>query len=303
LKHETITEEGQETAALYALGALSQNEARAFEAHLREGCSICQRELQEYEGIVGMIGSSAEPIAPPTYLRDLLTARLEKETQVTSQAGTSQASIIPFPIQHQTSEPATRRTRTSPSRAWLPWAVAASLLIALLGSLMLWRSDRQALQASINASREETLAAERESEELRRIAAKENARADELAQVNAVLASPDQLEVLPLKATGDAPASMAASSGTVYWSKRDQRWVVTADLPKPPEGKAYQLWFVTDGAPVSAGLMEPDENGHRFMVINVPAHVEKIVAAAITLEPQGGSLQPTMPILAIGKAA
>jgi hypothetical protein len=159
------------------------------------------------------------------------------------------------------------------------------------------------LQASINESREERLAAARESEELRRRVTKESARADEMAQINSVIASPDQFEVLSLKPTVDAPATMAASAGTVYWNKRDQRWVVTADLPKPPEGKAYQLWFVTDGGPMSAGLMEPDETGHGFMVVNVPANVEKIVAAAVTLEPQGGSAQPTMPILAMGKAA
>jgi anti-sigma-K factor RskA len=303
LRHESITEEGQEIAALYALGALGQNEARAFEAHLREGCAVCQQELQEYDGVVGVIGSSTEAIAPPAYLRDLLKARLEKETQVPSQASTVQASIIPFPLQHQTGESAAGMPRSSHVRAWLPWAVATSLLIALLGSLLVWRTDRQALQASINESREEMLAAEKESEELRKRVVKENARAEEMAQINSVLATPDQHEVLSLKATADAPATMAASSGAVYWNKRDQRWVVTADLPKPPEGKAYQLWFVTDGAPVSAGLMEPDETGHGFMVVNVPANVEKIAAAAITLEPKGGSLQPTMPILAIGKAA
>jgi anti-sigma-K factor RskA len=303
LRHEGITEDGQEMAALYALGALGQNEARAFEAHLHEGCAACLQELQEYEGVVGAIGSSAEELAPPVYLRDLLKARLEKETQVSSQAETAQGAIIPFPIQHQTREPARNTLQSSPLRTWHAWVIAASLLIALLGSLLLWRSDRRALQASINNSREETLAAVKESEELRRRVIKGNARAEELAQINSVIASPSQFEVLSLKPTGDAPATMASSSGTVYWNKRDQRWVVTADLPNPPEGKAYQLWFVTDGAPVSAGLIEPDETGHGFTVVSVPANVEKIVAAAITLEPQGGSPQPTMPILAMGKAA
>ena len=288
-------------AALYALGALGQNEARAFEAHIREGCAACQRELLEFEGVVGAVGSGAESAAPPAYLRDLLKARLEKETQVTSQEA-AQASIIPFPLQHQAGEPTRHVPRPSHGRTWLAWAVAASLLIALIGSLLLWRSDRRALQASVNESREERLAAVRESEELRKRAARETVRAEELAQINSVIASPNQFEVLSLKPTGDAPATMAASAGAVYWNKRDQRWVVSADLPTPPEGKAYQLWFVTDGAPVSAGMMEPDETGHGFMVVNVPANIEKIVAAAVTLEPQGGSVQPTMPILAMGKA-
>jgi hypothetical protein len=176
-------------------------------------------------------------------------------------------------------------------------------LIALLGSLLLWQGDRRALQASIDESKQERLAAQSESEELRASVNKERARAQELTQINSVLASPNQYEVLSLRATEDAPATMAASSATVYWNKQDQKWVVTADLPRPPEGKAYQLWFVTSGGPVSAGLIKPDETGHGFVVVNVPPDAEKIVAAAITLEPQNGSPQPTTPVIAAGKAA
>jgi anti-sigma-K factor RskA len=299
LRHESITDEGQESAALYALGALSQNEARAFEAHLRDGCAACQEELEEFNDVVGSLGSGVEAAAPPAYLRDLLKARLEKETQAPVQTETSPASIIQFPHQRNTIE----KRLSSPSRIWLPWAVAASLLVALLGSLLLWQSDRRTLQASINESKEERIAALREGEELRASVNKEKARAQELAQINSVLATPDHYEVLSLKATENAPANMAATSGTVYWDKQDQKWVVTADLPRPPEGKAYQLWFVTSGGPVSAGLIEPDETGHGFAVVNVPPNVAAIEAAAITLEPKTGSPQPTTPIVAIGKAA
>jgi anti-sigma-K factor RskA len=123
-----------------------------------------------------------------------------------------------------------------------------------------------------------------------------------LAQINSVLAAAGQYEILSLKATESAPATMASASGTVYWDKKGQKWVVTTDLPQAPEGRAYQLWFVTSGAPVSAGLLGTDETGHGFMVVNVPPDAQAIVAAAITLEPKSGSAQPTSPILAVGKA-
>ncbi|HVG20325.1 MAG TPA: anti-sigma factor [Blastocatellia bacterium] len=303
MRHEGITDEGQQTAALYALGALSQNEASAFEAHLREGCPACQEEFEGFSLVVGTLGSSAEAVAPPTYLRDLLKARLKKETQAAVRTGAPSASIIPFPRQSKAVESQGEKVRTSPSRTRLPWAIAAALLIALLSSLLLWRSDRRTLQASINDSKAEAVAALREGEELRSSANKERTRAQELAQINSALAASNQYEVLSLKATENAPATMAASSGAVYWDKQDKRWIVTTDLPRPPEGKAYQLWFVTSGAPVSAGILEADESGHGFKVVNVPPNVEAIVAAAITLEPQSGSPQPTTPILAIARAA
>lgn len=301
MRHEIITEEGQEIAALYALGALSQNEARAFESHLLEGCAACQQELEEFDRVVGALGASAEPVAAPTYLRDLLKARLDKEGQAPAQTDVPQASIIPFPHQRKSVEPTVEKPRSSPARTWLPWAVAASLLIAFLGSILLWQSDRRALQASIDESKEEKLAALRERDELRANMSKQEARSQELAQINTILASPDQHEVLSLKMTENAPATMAASSGTVYWSKQDHKWLVSADLPRPPEGKAYQLWFITSGGPVSAGIMKPDETGHGFMVVNVPPSAETIMAAAITLEPESGSPQPTSPVLAMGK--
>lgn len=297
MRHESITDEGQQTAALYALGALSQNEASAFEAHLREGCPACREEFEEFSRVAGSLGSSAEPVAPPAYLRDLLKARLEKESQAPVKTETS-SSVIRFPHQSPSIKP---QAEPSSSRTWLPWAVAASLMIALLGSLLLWQSDRRSLQAAINGSKAETVAAIREGEELRSTVGKERARAQELAQINSVLAAGGQYEILPLKATESAPATMASASGTIYWDKQDQKWIVTTDLPQAPEGKAYQLWFVTSGPPVSAGLLGTDEAGHGFMVVNVPPNVQAI-AAAITLEPKSGSAQPTSPILAIGKA-
>jgi anti-sigma-K factor RskA len=284
LRHESLTEEGQEIAALYALGALSQNEARAFEVHIQEGCSVCQRQLNEFESVAGALGASTKEIPPPAYLRDLLKVRIEKESESASQTLPAQASIIHFPDQQKTDGSAPNIHRASKTVNWLPWAVAASLLIALLSSLFLWRNDRQNLQASINEGKSE-----------------QSSKTEELAQIKSILASPDQYDVLSLKATPDAPETIPAASGTVYWNKLDQKWVVTTDLPQPPEGKVYQLWFVTAGTPVSAGLIKPDEDGHGFLIISVPQSIPTIVAAAITLEPQNGSPQPTMPILAMGK--
>jgi anti-sigma-K factor RskA len=79
--------------------------------------------------------------------------------------------------------------------------------------------------------------------------------------------------------------------------------VVTADLPPAPEGKVYQLWFVTPDAKISAGLINLDKNGHGFTAVQFPPSVTQLAAAAITLEPEGGSEQPTMPIYALGSAS
>lgn len=64
------------SAALYALGALEGEEARAFEAHMEEGCDACQSELREFESVVGSLGLAAPEAEPPAAARVRLLERL-----------------------------------------------------------------------------------------------------------------------------------------------------------------------------------------------------------------------------------
>jgi anti-sigma factor ChrR (cupin superfamily) len=67
-----------DVAALYALGALSQHEARSFEEHLEEGCDGCSADLESFTQTVRALGFSATDEEPPASLRADLLARLEK---------------------------------------------------------------------------------------------------------------------------------------------------------------------------------------------------------------------------------
>ncbi|HKG15608.1 MAG TPA: cupin domain-containing protein [Pyrinomonadaceae bacterium] len=64
------------SAALYALGALEGEEARAFEAHLEEGCGACASELREFGSVVGGLGLAAPEAEPPGNARARLLERL-----------------------------------------------------------------------------------------------------------------------------------------------------------------------------------------------------------------------------------
>ncbi len=59
------------------------------------------------------------------------------------------------------------------------------------------------------------------------------------------------------------------------------------------EGKTYQLWFIADGAPVSAGIFDVDAQGRAVLLVEDVAPVESIDAWAVTVEPEGGVVQPT----------
>jgi anti-sigma-K factor RskA len=290
LNHERVTREGQETAALYALGALSQHEARAFDTHLREGCTACQAELEQFNQVLEVLGTAAPPVAPPGYLRDLLAARIEREI---SEAPGDSGSVIPFPDKASPIHRPAAGARSTFGRTLLPWAAAAALMIALAYTFTSWQSE---LQSARVASEQERGQAADAIDNLKEELGKQSGVSHELAQINSVLSSP-QWRIIPLAGQEPAPDS----SAKIYWDVQGNRWVVTADLPPAPKGKVYQLWFVTPTAKISAGLISPDKTGHAFLVVPFPPSAAQLAAAAITLEPEGGSEQPTMPIYALGK--
>jgi anti-sigma-K factor RskA len=294
LKHDSVTKESQETAALYALGGLSQHEARAFELHLKEGCDVCQVEFEQFTRLVSALGEAAAPVSPPGYLRDLLVARIEREASAAPAVSSSPAA---FPEKPASFHPSPLPARSLFRRDLLPWAVAAALLLALAYSFTTWRLERRSLQSTLDQERAQTSEARGQNSRLK---AELNEQAEEfsteLAQINSVLSS-SRWRMISL--AGQEPAPDA--SARIYWDVKGERWVVTADLPPAPEGKVYQLWFVTPEAKISAGLINPNTSGHGFVVVRFPSSIARIAAAAITLEPEGGSQQPTMPIYALGR--
>lgn len=65
-------------AALHALGALSQHEARAFEEHLAEGCAVCVAEFESFERTVSDLALSVDAVEPPDKVRARLAAKIGK---------------------------------------------------------------------------------------------------------------------------------------------------------------------------------------------------------------------------------
>lgn len=63
------THDDGETAALYALGALDAEAARAFEGHLAEGCTQCATELESHASVARNLVFDPEPVPPPPAVR------------------------------------------------------------------------------------------------------------------------------------------------------------------------------------------------------------------------------------------
>lgn len=94
-----------------------------------------------------------------------------------------------------------------------------------------------------------------------------------------------------IEAAPDAQAaSVTLSDGgvaTAHWSASVGKAVLVTDgLPPIAEDKDYELWFVRDGAPISAGVFTADDGQATALLTG---EMEPGDVIAVTVEPAGGS--------------
>jgi anti-sigma factor ChrR (cupin superfamily) len=83
MKHHVATDETRERAALYALGALSADGMREFEAHLEEGCAPCAAERETFGAVASNLALAARPVTPDPSVRVRLLGRARESQTVT----------------------------------------------------------------------------------------------------------------------------------------------------------------------------------------------------------------------------
>ena len=81
----------------------------------------------------------------------------------------------------------------------------------------------------------------------------------------------------------------------VYWNKNNKNILINyaaMSLPKTDQSHEYQLWALVDGKPVSLGVFASNENAKE--AVKQMDTILKAQAFAVTVEPTGGSANPTM---------
>jgi anti-sigma-K factor RskA len=174
------------------------------------------------------------------------------------------------------------RVRAAARRSWwvfVPWFVAAAFVLV---GVFFWRqSDRLAQRVA---------ALQNESVEQR-------TQIEQAREVVLTLTSTDALRVTLVAAqTSPQPQGKA-----IYVRDRSSLIFLATNMPALPAQKAYELWLIpTTGTPIPAGVFKPDAHGSATVIEpRLPAKVEARTFA-ITVEPEQGSLTPTMPIVMMG---
>ena len=236
-----ISDDLQDQAAIYVLGGLDSAETAAFEKALRENIEL-QALVRELSEAAGDLGRSVPQRTPPPELRN----RVLRAVALEKQAGPSSGLT----------------TRSSSS--WLPWAIAALLLIGC-GFLAV---DRLRLQRELAAA----------------------GRADPIANARmATLASP----------SGDPSMGTAV----VAWQPDRQSGIISINkMPSAGPGRDYQLWTVDANHPdpINTGIIRVGSDGVARVRFKPDQPAMSVKAFAISVEKEGGVPKREGPIVLIG---
>lgn len=245
----------RDLAAGYALGALTPEETRAFEAALAADPALA-REVAEYREVNALLAWS--DVRPP---EPSVKERLLREVGA--------AKTVRFPA------PASRR-----------WLVPVLGLAAAAAAVLAVGRDQAA----------RALKRELDAREVR-LAAVEAKLARREETLNTLLTAEKELAVVQLATTGaQAPGIQ------FFWNRRSNMAVLHAfRLPPAPAGKVYQFWVLRDGKPIASATFNSEPDGHALVQAFALPAGGQFEAGAITIEPEGGSTTPTMPIVLFGK--
>ncbi|MEU9401457.1 anti-sigma factor [Streptomyces sp. SID4985] len=152
------------------------------------------------------------------------------------------------------------RRRLPSGRGPARWALAACLAAAVgFGGTAVWQYERA------QDARQRAVLAERQADE-----------------VAGVLGAPD---------ARTRSARVAGGTGTLVVSAgRDRAVFMASDMPAPPKGKVYQLWFADGDRMRPAGLLNA---GRAAQTVLMRGRVDGASAVGVTVEPAGGSPRPT----------
>jgi hypothetical protein len=257
--------------ALYALNALEGDERAALEKHLVT-CNSCRLELEQLRGDGALLALATTGPKPPARARQRLLDAVAKEAAASSDPPRRSLEIPRkegWPI-----------AEAKPHWwGWLGWAATVAVIVF---AASLWK-ENVGLKQSLASASDVVARNTRELEDLRRIAAP-------------IIEPEAQRVTLVSIKTPVQPQGKA-----FYLHNRSSLVFVANNMPVLPPQKAYELWLIpAQGAPIPAGVFKPDAHGSATLV-NPPLPTgTEAKAFAITVENEGGSATPTMPIVMMG---
>ncbi len=260
-----MNESIEELLPFYALGALTDDERKQVEAYIAADPDARAR-LEEMMRVSSALSQSIEPVDPPASLKKSLMDRVRADARPRRPAFNLSQLLASF---------------------WPRPGAGLSPVIALLSLVLLIAVGGWAISLNneVTRLREETSALRRELMAQRKMLAQIAAPGARIIDISGTEHQPN--------AHGQFIARADGSSAVL---------TVTGLAPLEP-GQVYQFWLIRGDTPVSAGLLEVDEDGWAVMQITADVSPGSFNAIGVSVEPEGGSELPTGDIVMLGSTS
>lgn len=176
--------------------------------------------------------------------------------------------------------PPQEQARQAGGARWGTWLARGIMALLIVLSLSFYRSK-------VAANREYE-ALSREYRAFQLDCSRQQAEQEKRLGVYAFLKNAHTRPIL-LSGTGLAPDAEAIA----YFNEEQKEvFINPTRLPDPPKGKTYQIWADVNGEMIDMGLIDCQNKE-----IQAVAFIEGTESLNITLEPEGGSKEPTLTLL------
>ena len=245
----------KEMIPAHALSALDASDEGALNEHLAT-CAECRRDVAEWEATAASLALGAKPMEPSPQVREKILTGIRSEEP--SLAGRSLSEKSGSEKSGFDVIPFGRTPRNLWNSLGSLGSIAAVILFAALivGIVVLWQQNRRLRQEN---------------------------------QLVQILSSPGA-RLKELKGTTEAPGA----SAKMVFDSTGRALLIASGLPRPPQGKEYQLWFIEPKrAPRPGKTFSTDSAGRGQLEERILEVDHEYSVFAITLEPAGGVKSPT----------
>jgi anti-sigma-K factor RskA len=251
-------EELRDHYELFVLGVAEDPETSEIREHLKRNCGVCAAGVKSARELTALLATSAPAASPSPDLRRRILASV-------SPASASSRAVAKGGFRWDA--------------LWAGVAVVAA--VVAVGFHI--QSHQRAEDAKVLQDR------------LYQQGAEVAERTVQLTKLNAALAIVNSTEAVEVTF---GPNQQPKPAGKVFVSPQQGVLLIASRLPVAPAGKTYEMWIVPkQGVPLPAGLFQSGADGVALNLRPGPIDLNTTGAVAVTLENEGGSPTPTLPIL------
>ena len=248
---------------LYVLGDLSSEEIREVESTISRYPEV-RSEVEAIENALHAYAIS-NAIQPPDSVRNRILNSIETSDK-------AETPVVPLHTARKTSN-------------IYKYAFAASVALLLVSVILLINLNNQ-----LQESNTQLAVLQSENQQFSNRVNYMDRELEDSKKFLEIYQQPAQYKLVNLKGTPKAPGA----SVTIAFSPQKEEVMIdlsTLKMPSNDSQHQYQLWALVDGKPIDLGVFDStdDLSGMKRM-----KSVKGAQTFAVTLEPKGGSVNPTM---------